>query len=240
MKLSTSTSELLAQLQTVTRVASTRSAVQALSGVQIAAGGTATARRAARHRHGGRPARPARRPRSSARATVVLPARLLLDVVRTLRSGDVSLELRPTEQDVEVVGGTARFHIRTLRAEDFPPLPGAGRRPGRRDAGAGVRRDDRPRVALGLARRDAPDPHRHPRVRVGRRAADGRHRLLPAEREGDPARGAAGGRLRGQRAGARARGARAPGRATTSRRSGSACARTRSSSRSAASCSPRG
>ena len=37
MKLSLSTAELLAQLQTVTRVASTRSAVQALSGVMIAA-----------------------------------------------------------------------------------------------------------------------------------------------------------------------------------------------------------
>ena len=58
--------------------------------------------------------------------TVVLPARLLLDVVRQLPSGDVSLELRPAEQDVEVVAGTARFHIRTLRAEDFPPLPEPG------------------------------------------------------------------------------------------------------------------
>src|SRR4029079_2426264 len=58
--------------------------------------------------------------------TIVLPARFLRDVVRTLRSGDVSLELRPTEQDVEIVGGTARFHIRTLRTEDFPPLPEPG------------------------------------------------------------------------------------------------------------------
>ena len=41
MKLSASASELLAQLQTVSRVASTRSAVQALSGVQVVAeGGT--------------------------------------------------------------------------------------------------------------------------------------------------------------------------------------------------------
>src|SRR4051812_15494824 len=39
VKLSTSSQELLAQLQTVARVASTRSAVQALSGVQIVAGG---------------------------------------------------------------------------------------------------------------------------------------------------------------------------------------------------------
>ena len=46
--------------------------------------------------------------------------------MRTLRSGEVSLELRPTEQDVEIVGGTARFHIRTLRTEDFPPLPEPG------------------------------------------------------------------------------------------------------------------
>ena len=33
------------------------------------------------------------------------------------------LELRPTEQDVEVTAGGATFHIRTLRAEDFPPFP---------------------------------------------------------------------------------------------------------------------
>jgi DNA polymerase-3 subunit beta len=35
----------------------------------------------------------------------------------------VSLELRPAEQDVEVIAGKATFHIRTLRAEDFPPFP---------------------------------------------------------------------------------------------------------------------
>ena len=58
--------------------------------------------------------------------TVVLPARLLLDVARQLPAGTVSLELRPAEQDVEVVCGPAKFHIRTLRAEDFPPLPDRG------------------------------------------------------------------------------------------------------------------
>ena len=126
VKLSTSTSELLAQLQTVSRVASTRSAVQALSGVQIAAGGDGDAGvelRATDMEVGLRVPLQATIDRPG---TVVLPARLLLDVVRTLRSGDVSLELRPTEQDVEIVGGTARFHIRTLRSEDFPPLPEPG------------------------------------------------------------------------------------------------------------------
>ena len=126
MKLSTSTSELLSQLQTVSRVASTRSAVQALSGVQIAAGGDGNGSvelRATDMEVGLRVPLNAQVERAG---TVVLPARLLLDIVRTLRSGDVSLELRPAEQDVEIVGGTARFHIRTLRTEDFPPLPEPG------------------------------------------------------------------------------------------------------------------
>jgi DNA polymerase III subunit beta len=55
----------------------------------------------------------------------VLPARLLLDVVRALPADRASLELRPAEQDVELLCGGALFHLRTLRAEDFPQLPTA-------------------------------------------------------------------------------------------------------------------
>src|SRR5205807_2967195 len=54
---------------------------------------------------------------------LVLPARLLLDVARSLPSNEVSLELRAAEQDVELISGSATFHIRTLRLEDFPPFP---------------------------------------------------------------------------------------------------------------------
>jgi DNA polymerase-3 subunit beta len=54
---------------------------------------------------------------------VVLPARLLLDVVRSLPAREVALELRPAQQDVELVSGSATFDIRTLRADDFPPFP---------------------------------------------------------------------------------------------------------------------
>jgi DNA polymerase III subunit beta len=53
----------------------------------------------------------------------VLPARLLLDVVRSLPGENVTLELRPAEQDVELISGPAKFHLRTLRSEDFPELP---------------------------------------------------------------------------------------------------------------------
>ena len=119
MKVTTSAAELLAHLQTVTRVASTRSAVQALSGVQLDAAGGRVELRATDMEVGLRVPLEAQVEREG---MVVLPGRLLLDVARTLR-GDVVLELRPTEQDVEVTAGGATFHIRTLRAEDFLPFP---------------------------------------------------------------------------------------------------------------------
>jgi DNA polymerase-3 subunit beta len=122
VKLSTSSQELLTKLQVVSRVASTRSAVQALSGVQIAADDSVELR-ATDMEVALRVPLDATVERAG---TVVLPARLLVDVVRQLPPGDVSLELRPTEQDVEVLAGPARFHIRVLRSEDFPPLPEPG------------------------------------------------------------------------------------------------------------------
>jgi DNA polymerase-3 subunit beta len=122
VKLSTSSAALLAQLQTVARVASTRSAVQALSGVQVSADANGVELRATDMEAGLRVPLEATVEKEG---TVVLPARLMLDLSRQLPGDTVSLELRPAEQDVEVVSGTARFHLRTLRAEDFPPLPEA-------------------------------------------------------------------------------------------------------------------
>ena len=123
MKLSTTTQELLAQLQTVSRVASTRSAVQALSGVQLSAGEDGVELRATDMEIGLRVPLQADVARPG---DVVLLARLLLEVARQLPGSDVSLELRPSEGDVEIISATARFHLRTLRAEDFPPLPAPG------------------------------------------------------------------------------------------------------------------
>jgi DNA polymerase-3 subunit beta len=122
MKITTKRDALFAQLQTVTRAASTRSAVQALSGVQLQAKGGAIELRATDMEIGLRVPLDGEIAREGA---VVLPARLLVDVVRALPGSDVSLELRPSEQDVELVAGSATFHIRTLRLEDFPPFPEA-------------------------------------------------------------------------------------------------------------------
>jgi DNA polymerase-3 subunit beta len=128
VKLSLSRDALLTQLQAVARVASSHSAVQALSGVQIDAGDSGVELRATDLEVGLRVPLDAETERPG---EVVLPARLILEVVRALPADQVGLELRPAEQDVELTSGAATFHIRTLRSEDFPPLP-------EREAGAQV------------------------------------------------------------------------------------------------------
>jgi DNA polymerase-3 subunit beta len=123
VKISLEREVLLGQLQTVSRVASTRSAIQALSGVQLVAGDDGCELRATDMDVGLRVPLEATVEREG---VVVLPARLLVDVVRSLPAAEVSLELRSAEQDVELVSGKANFHIRTLRSEDFPPFPEPG------------------------------------------------------------------------------------------------------------------
>src|ERR1019366_5686408 len=121
MKLSLSAAELLTQLQTVTRVASTWSAGQALSGVMISAQEGSSPELLATDMEIG-----LRVPLNAEMlhpGAVVLPARLLLDVARSLPAELLTLELRTSEQDVELISGPATFHLRTLRAEDFPSLP---------------------------------------------------------------------------------------------------------------------
>src|SRR3954467_9916870 len=122
MKITTRRDALFGQLQTVTRAASTRHARQAPSGVELLAGKDGIELRATDMEIGLRVPLAGEVVREGA---VVLPARLLVDVVRALPGDQVSLELRPVEQDVEILGGSASFYIRTLRLEDFPPFPAA-------------------------------------------------------------------------------------------------------------------
>jgi DNA polymerase-3 subunit beta len=121
MKLSLSSAHLITQLQTAARVASTRSAVQALSGIMISAPADSKPELLATDMEIGlrvpldaEVARP---------GAAVLPARLLLDVARSLSAEQLTMELRAAEQDVELICGPTTFHLRTLRAEDFPTLP---------------------------------------------------------------------------------------------------------------------
>ena len=88
MKISIQRDVFLNQLQTVARVASTRSAIQALSGVQLVAAGSVCELRATDADVSLRVPLEADVAREG---TVVLPVRLLLDVVRSLPASSVSL-----------------------------------------------------------------------------------------------------------------------------------------------------
>src|SRR5204862_2378664 len=123
MKFSVSRDKLLAQLGIAVRGVSTRSAIQTLSGVMLRAGSDGLELQATDMELGIRVRVEASAEREG---SAVLPGRLLLDVVRSLPSDELSLEYRSSEQDVEVVAGPSRFHLRTLPPDDFPRLPEAG------------------------------------------------------------------------------------------------------------------
>src|SRR5437016_9193373 len=123
MKLSVSRDALLARPGAAVRGVSTRSSLQTLSGVMLRAEGGAVELQATDMEIGIRVKVEAEVEREG---LAVLPGRLLLDVVRSLPTDDLSLEYRSSEQDVELVSGPSRFHLRTLPADDFPRLPEAG------------------------------------------------------------------------------------------------------------------
>ncbi len=55
--------------------------------------------------------------------TLLLPGRLLTDLVKSLPAGGVTLVERKDQRDVEMSAGTASFHLRLLDSGDFPQLP---------------------------------------------------------------------------------------------------------------------
>jgi DNA polymerase-3 subunit beta len=54
---------------------------------------------------------------------VVVPGRLLLDIVRSLPAADVSIEQRSDESVLVVEAGSASYRLHTYSSEDFPRLP---------------------------------------------------------------------------------------------------------------------
>jgi DNA polymerase-3 subunit beta len=123
MKFSISREQFVTSLGVAVRGVSTRSAIQTLSGVLVKVADGKIELQATDMELGIRVSLPGQTEQDGA---AVLPGRLLLDVVRSLPKDDLSLEYRSSQQDVEVVSGTAKFHLRTLPLEDFPKLPEAG------------------------------------------------------------------------------------------------------------------
>jgi len=119
MKITGTRQTLLDALLVVSRAVSTRAALQALSGILITADENARLR-ATDMELGLDVGLDAEIEGSGA---VVLPGRLLVEVVRSLPDGPVTLALREAERDVEITAGSSHFHLRTLPADDFPRFP---------------------------------------------------------------------------------------------------------------------
>jgi DNA polymerase III subunit beta len=120
MRLAVSREAFLARLGIAVRGVSTRSAIQTLAGVLIKVEGGRAELQATDMELG---VRVGLELSDSTDGSAVVPGRLLLDVIRSLPKDDLTLEYRSSQQDVEVVSGPAKFHLRTLPAEDFPKLP---------------------------------------------------------------------------------------------------------------------
>jgi DNA polymerase-3 subunit beta len=121
MKLSISRDTFFTALQLVGRAVSSRSTLPSLSGVKLTAGPGELVL-AATDTEIGLTMKLAD-VSVETEGTVLLPGRLLGDVVRNLPSGEVTMALRTEQRDVELTAGGAQFHLRTLPAEDFPRLP---------------------------------------------------------------------------------------------------------------------
>jgi DNA polymerase-3 subunit beta len=55
--------------------------------------------------------------------SLVVPARIVVDIARSLPVGDVVIEQRPGETQVEIQAGESLFDLHSLPAVDFPQLP---------------------------------------------------------------------------------------------------------------------
>lgn len=120
VKITCSRDELARVLGLVGRAVSTRGSVQILGGILVRV-------------DGGRLGVAATDMEMSLRAdadavidgdgSVVVPGRLLLEIVRLLPAGDVVLEHDSDESMLQMTCGSASYSLNTYRAEDYPRLP---------------------------------------------------------------------------------------------------------------------
>ena len=112
--------ELAEKLQVVGRGVSTRTTVQILAGILLRAAGGRLHLSATDMELSLRLSVDAQVEDEGA---VVVPGRLLVDIVRLLPAGEVTLESRPEEGLVRVTCGSASYSLHTYSPEDFPRLP---------------------------------------------------------------------------------------------------------------------
>jgi DNA polymerase III subunit beta len=112
--------ELAEKLQVVGRGVSTRTTVQILAGIMLRAAGGRLHLSATDMEISMRDSLEAQVEEEGA---IVVPGRLLVDIVRLLPAGEVTLEHRGDEGVVRLTCGSASYSLNTYGPEDFPRLP---------------------------------------------------------------------------------------------------------------------
>src|SRR5919206_1059353 len=120
MKVVCSRDELTQRLSVVARAVSTRASVQILSGILLRAEGGQLHLAATDMELSLRSSLEAQ---VEGEGAVVVPGRLLVDLVRLLPAQEVSIEHRADEGVVHVTCGSLSASLHTYAAEDFPRLP---------------------------------------------------------------------------------------------------------------------
>jgi len=120
MKVTCGRDELADKLQLAGRGVSTRSNVQILAGIMLRAAGGQLRLSATDMEISLRVALDAQVEDEGA---VVVPGRLLVDIVRLLPAGEVTIAHRAEEGVAELTCGSASYKLHTYAAEDFPRLP---------------------------------------------------------------------------------------------------------------------
>jgi len=120
MKLTCGRDELAEKLQLAGRGVSTRTNVQILAGIMLRAAGSQLHLSATDMEISLRVSLDAHVEDEGA---VVVPGRLLVDIVRLLPAGDVTIAHRAEEGVAELTCGSASYKLHTCAAEDFPRLP---------------------------------------------------------------------------------------------------------------------
>src|SRR5438094_4619446 len=120
MKVVTQRDELAQKLGVVARAVSTRASVQILSGVLLRAEGGRLHLAATDMELSLRSSLDAQ---IEGEGSVVVPGRLLVDLVRLLPDSEVTIEYRAEESVVRVTSGPSTSTLHTYAADDFPRLP---------------------------------------------------------------------------------------------------------------------
>jgi DNA polymerase III subunit beta len=120
MKLTCTKDELAEKLQVAGRGVSTRTTVQILAGILLRADGGRLSLSATDMEISLRVSLEAQ---VEDEGSVVVPGRLLVDIVRLLPVGEVTISHRVEEGVVELTCGSASYRLNTYAAEDFPRLP---------------------------------------------------------------------------------------------------------------------